>query len=175
MRVRWDVPANLPLYVLESAFCDDVASELGGQYVASPAWQYLGQPVSVHNLGGCLMAESPADGVVDPDGEVFGYPGLHVLDGAILPTATGANPSHTIAAVTERCIERAIRRITRNEEWSAPERAQGRPRRVARGPDHDPSGRDTAAAHSPGGNALHRDHARNLDPGRDERSPGATR
>ena len=44
VRVRWDVPVNLPLYVLESAFCDDVASELGGQYVASPAWQYLGQP-----------------------------------------------------------------------------------------------------------------------------------
>ena len=127
VRVRWDLPVNLPLYVLESAFCDDVASELGGQYVASPAWQYLGQPVSVHNLGGCLMASSPADGVVDPDGEVFGYPGLHVLDGAILPTATGANPSHTIAAVTERCIERAIRRITRNEEWSAPERAQAGP------------------------------------------------
>jgi len=127
VRVRWDVPVNLPLYVLESAFCDDVTSELGGHYVASPAWKYLGQPVSVHNLGGCLMAESPADGVVDPDGEVFGYPGLHVLDGAILPTATGANPSHTIAAVTERCIERAIRRITHNEEWSAPERALAGP------------------------------------------------
>jgi cholesterol oxidase len=127
LRVRWDVPASMPLYALEAAFCNDVASELGGRYVPSPQWEYLRQPVSVHNLGGCLMAASPADGVVDPDGEVFGYPGLHVLDGAILPMATGANPSHTIAAVTERCIERAIRRITGNAQWSAPERAQAGP------------------------------------------------
>src|SRR5258708_14102020 len=73
------------------------------------------------------MGESPEQGVVDPDGEVFGYPGLHVLDGAILPSATGANPSHTIAAVAERCIERAIRRITGNQEWSAPERPDAHP------------------------------------------------
>src|SRR5258708_22111950 len=73
------------------------------------------------------MGESPGDAVVDPDGEVFGYPGLHVLDGAILPSATGATPSHTIAAVVERCIERAIRRITGNQEWSAPERADAHP------------------------------------------------
>lgn len=128
--VHWDIPTNLPLYVQESAFCNDVAVALGGRYIANPAWTYLRQPVSVHNLGGCPMGESPGDGVVDPDGEVFGYPGLHVLDGAIMPSATGANPSHTIAAVAERCIERAIRRITRNQEWLAPERADVHPIRL---------------------------------------------
>jgi len=128
--VHWDIPSNLPLYVQESAFCNDVAGALGGRYAANPAWTYLRQPVSVHNLGGCTMGQSPEQGVVDPDGEVFGHPGLHVLDGAILPSATGANPSHTIAAVAERCIERAIRRITGNREWSAPERADAHPIRL---------------------------------------------
>lgn len=128
--VRWDIPSNLPLYVQESAFCKDVAVAPGGRYMANPAWTYLRQPVSVHNLGGCPMGQSPQEAVVDSDGEVFGYPGLHVLDGAILPSATGANPSHAIAAVAERCIERTIRRITGNQEWSAPERADAGPIRL---------------------------------------------
>jgi cholesterol oxidase len=55
------------------------------------------------------MADSPADGVVDQYGRVFGYEdGLRVLDGAIVPTAIGVNPSKTIAAVAERGIEQLI-------------------------------------------------------------------
>jgi cholesterol oxidase len=123
LHVRWDTPANLPLYAAEAAACGEVAAELGGRLTLPAPWRYLGQPISVHNLGGCRMADDPARGVVDADGRVFGYPGLYVLDGAILPTATGANPSATIAAVAERCIERAIRRMTGDERWKAPEAA----------------------------------------------------
>jgi cholesterol oxidase len=62
-----------------------------------------------HPLGGCAMADSPADGVVDHYGRVFGYEdGLRVLDGAIVPTAIGVNPSKTIAALAERAIEQLI-------------------------------------------------------------------
>jgi cholesterol oxidase len=121
LHVRWDTPANLPLYAAEAAACGEVAAELGGRLTLPAPWRYLGQPVSVHNLGGCRMAEGPARGVVDADGRVFGYPDLHVLDGAILPTATGANPSATIAAVAERCVEQAIRRMSGDEAWTAPE------------------------------------------------------
>ena len=45
------------------------------------------------------MADDVTRGVTDGQGQVHGYPGLYVLDGAILPAATGVNPSHTIAAV----------------------------------------------------------------------------
>jgi cholesterol oxidase len=40
--------------------------------------------------------------VVDHRGAVFGYPGLYVIDGAIVPEALGVNPSRTIAALAER-------------------------------------------------------------------------
>jgi cholesterol oxidase len=48
------------------------------------------------------MARTPALGVVDHRGEVFGYRNLFVSDGAIIPTALGVNPSRTIGALAER-------------------------------------------------------------------------
>jgi cholesterol oxidase len=58
--------------------------------------------VTLHPLGGCRMGATAETGVVDHLGQVFGYPRLYVADGAIAPTATGRNPSHTIAAMAER-------------------------------------------------------------------------
>jgi cholesterol oxidase len=68
-------------------------------------WGPLGTYITVHPLGGCPMADSPADGVVDSFGAVHNYGdkyGLFVLDGSIFPTASGVNPSMTIAALAER-------------------------------------------------------------------------
>ncbi len=48
------------------------------------------------------MGASPDTGVVDHLGRVMGYPNLIVADGAIVPTPTVRNPSHTIAALAER-------------------------------------------------------------------------
>jgi cholesterol oxidase len=60
-------------------------------------------------------------GVANACGEVFGYPGVFVLDGAAIPVAIGANPSHTITAIAERNIEAAIRRIINDPTWHPPE------------------------------------------------------
>jgi len=60
------------------------------------------QLVTPHPLGGCNIGTTRANGVVDHRGEVFGYPGLFVADGAIVPRAIGLNPSKTIAALAER-------------------------------------------------------------------------
>jgi enediyne biosynthesis protein E9 len=61
-----------------------------------------------HPLGGCRMAESPDLGVTDDRGAVYGYEGLYCIDGSIVPTSLGVNPSLTIAAVSERCAERLV-------------------------------------------------------------------
>ena len=65
----------------------------------------LGKFITVHPLGGCPMSDDPARGVTDHQGRVHGYDGLYVLDGSIVPTALGVNPSKTIAALAERGVE----------------------------------------------------------------------
>jgi cholesterol oxidase len=127
LHVTWDTTRNDPLYEAERAVSGQVVRALGGRPFGTPTWRLFRQPVTVHNLGGARMAADPGTGVVDPEGQVFGHPGLYVLDGAALPGATGANPSSTIAAVAERCVELAVRRITGRSGWVAPERAQAVP------------------------------------------------
>src|SRR4030095_7865381 len=94
-----------------------------------------GPLLTVHPLGGCPMGDTPFDeqaegedkgvlrtrGVVNHIGQVFnGAPRPHeealfrnllVLDGSIVPTSLGINPSLTIAALSHRAVE-AVR-----EEW----------------------------------------------------------
>jgi cholesterol oxidase len=124
LRIHWETCTNMGLYSAEERFSQDIAKALRGTFGSNPFWKLLKQPVSVHNLGGCAMADDPSGGVVDEHGEVFGYPNLFVMDGSALPAATGVNPSHTIAAVTERNIERYIRKRLKDELWHAPERAR---------------------------------------------------
>ena len=61
----------------------------------------LDAPTTAHILGGCVMAEKPEDGVVDQSGSVFGYPGLYVADGSVVPVNLNANPALTITALAE--------------------------------------------------------------------------
>lgn len=77
----------------------------GGQATMSPTLKYLGMSNTVHPLGGCAMHADPDRGVVDHRGQVHGYRNLFVLDGAIVPTPLGRNPSLTIAALAERGTE----------------------------------------------------------------------
>ena len=53
--------------------------------------------------------DSDKEGVTSADrksfGEVFGYLNLYVADGAIVPTAVGANPTATISALSEIVAE----------------------------------------------------------------------
>lgn len=65
---------------------------------------------TTHHTGSCRMGESPADGVVDPDGEVFGYPGLFVTGGAAIPSSLAVNTSLTILANAERIAARILER-----------------------------------------------------------------
>ena len=74
----------------------------GGRPGSDLGWRLFRSLLTLHPLGGCRMAATPQAGVVDHLGQVFGYPNLFVVDGAIVPVAIGRNPSHTIAALAER-------------------------------------------------------------------------
>ena len=64
-----------------------------GRLVAfNPRWQRLRHPGSCTTWA-AVTADDAGNGVTDAGGEVFGYPGLYVLDGGALPAATGVNPS----------------------------------------------------------------------------------
>jgi cholesterol oxidase len=65
--------------------------------------------VSAHPLGGAVLGKA-----THLDGRVKHYPGLYVVDGALIEGTTGlANPSFTIAALAERCMERILPRLGR--------------------------------------------------------------
>ena len=61
-------------------------------------------PLTAHFLGGAVIADSPDRGVVDPYHRVWGYPGLHVVDGTAISANLGVNPSLTITAQAERAM-----------------------------------------------------------------------
>jgi choline dehydrogenase-like flavoprotein len=68
----------------------------------------LSGQTSAHLLSACRMAERAEDGVVDPDGEVFGHENLYVCDASVVPYALGVNPALTISAIAERVSERIV-------------------------------------------------------------------
>ncbi|MGW8392442.1 GMC oxidoreductase [Pseudoduganella sp. HUAS MS19] len=82
-----------------------LTEKTGGRVYIPQTWTFLRNLITPHPLGGCNMGLTPANGVVDARGRVFGYSGLYVMDGAIIPRAIGLNPSRTIAALAERNIQ----------------------------------------------------------------------
>ena len=61
---------------------------------------------TAHILGGCHMGNSKDNGVIDTNHEVFGYPGLYIMDGSSISANVGVNPSLTICALAERAVKR---------------------------------------------------------------------
>jgi choline dehydrogenase-like flavoprotein len=109
---------------------------VGGTVLTNPVWQPFpdalaraltdlrrGPSVTVHPLGGCCIGETPTQGVVNPIGQVWRGPpaefarphdrplhdDLAVLDGSIVPTSLGINPSLTIAALAELAVPELAR------------------------------------------------------------------
>ena len=67
---------------------------------------------TAHILGGAVIASDPSQGVCDPQGRVFGYEGLWVVDGAAVPVNLGVNPSLTITALAEHAMAAVPAKVT---------------------------------------------------------------
>jgi cholesterol oxidase len=61
-------------------------------------------PFTAHFVGGCVIGDSTATGVIDPYHRVYNYPSMHIVDGASVTANLGVNPSLTITAQAERAF-----------------------------------------------------------------------
>ena len=80
-----------------------LADKIGGDPGGSIA-EIVNIPMTAHFLGGCAIGETAEQGVVDAYHRVYGYDGLHVVDGSAISANLGVNPSLTITAQAERAL-----------------------------------------------------------------------
>lgn len=111
LALDWPYRDNMKLYDAILAMAKDFGRTIGARLVvALPNWWWPARHnVTVHALGGCILADDASQGVTSGAaqtlGQVFGYQGLYVADGSIVPTAVGANPTATITALSEMVAE----------------------------------------------------------------------
>ncbi|MBA4854696.1 GMC family oxidoreductase [Nocardia farcinica] len=110
-----------------------VADKIDG--IAGAGWSALFDiPMTGHFIGGCVIGDSPDTGVVDPYHRMYGYRGLHVIDGSTISANLGVNPSLTITAQAERAVA-----LWPNKGEADPRPEPGQPyRRIAPVPPRNP-------------------------------------
>jgi len=95
----------LPTYIpIANDVAKRVAKEMDGFARSSLSEVFLAAPVTAHILGGCAMAASADEGVVDQRHRVFGYQNLSVCDATVIPANLGVNPALSILAFSERAL-----------------------------------------------------------------------
>ncbi len=113
LRIDWPDVGEQPNFKIGNERLERATAALGGIYVPNPLWTDLFRHslISVHPLGGCVMGEDAAHGVVNHKGQVFSgnggtavYANLYVTDGAVVPTSLAVNPLLTITALSERAM-----------------------------------------------------------------------
>lgn len=108
LELKWSVRRSLPMFRRMLEHMRSLSECSGGRLMNSFLWQTpvtrlpLSKTLTAHPLGGCALSDTPLKGVTNDRGEVWGYKGLYVADGALMPAAIGVNPSATISAVAER-------------------------------------------------------------------------
>ncbi len=60
--------------------------------------------MTAHILGGCAIGSDSNQGVIDGQNRVYGYEGMYVVDGSMIPANLGVNPSLTITAMAEHAM-----------------------------------------------------------------------
>jgi cholesterol oxidase len=96
---------RIPTFIPQAnEFARKVAQAIGGTPMSMVTEILFDVPGTAHILGGCAMAASAEQGVVDSRNRLFGYRNLYVCDGSVIAANLGVNPSLTICALTERAM-----------------------------------------------------------------------
>jgi cholesterol oxidase len=92
-------PPSVHIPVVEE-FVDRLAKNLDSREGALLT-EVINRNASAHFVGGIPIGDSSESGAIDPYQRVFGQPGLHVMDGSVMPANPGVNPSLMITALAE--------------------------------------------------------------------------
>ncbi len=95
-------PPSVHIPVVEE-FADRLAKKMDS-HEGALLFEVINRTASAHFTGGIPIGDSSKSGAVDPYQRVFGQPGLHVIDGSVMPANTGVNPSLMITALAERAM-----------------------------------------------------------------------
>jgi cholesterol oxidase len=96
---------KVPTYIPQAnEFAKKFAQVGGGTALSTLPEILFDVPGTAHCIGGCVIADSPARGVVDHQHRVFGYKNMYICDGSVIAANLGVNPSLTITALTERAM-----------------------------------------------------------------------
>ena len=83
-----------------------VRTEADLKKLKQQAYGQLKHPIfTAHQMGGCAMGADRRTSVVNQQHGVHGVAGLFVVDGSVLPTALGVNPSQTIYGLAGRAAQ----------------------------------------------------------------------
>ena len=94
-----------PTYIPEANNAARIAADvMDGDAMGSINEVLFDTPTTAHILGGATIGPDQGSGVVDQYHRVFGYDGLHVIDGSAIGANLGVNPSLTITAMAERAM-----------------------------------------------------------------------
>jgi cholesterol oxidase len=111
LRISWPGVGERASIARDNEQLAAASEALGGVYIKNPMWNAMlhHNLVTVHPLGGCVMADDASAGVVDHQGRAFNdttgtgvHDGLYICDGSIVPRSLGVNPLLTISALSER-------------------------------------------------------------------------
>jgi cholesterol oxidase len=94
-----------PTYIpIANEFARRMAKKLDAVPIASVTEVLADIPITAHILGGSIIGTGTESGVVDSRHRAFGYDGLLVCDGSVIPANLGANPALSITAFAERAL-----------------------------------------------------------------------
>jgi len=95
-------PPSVHIPIVEE-FADRLARKMDSREGAL-VFEPVNRTATAHFTGGIPLGDSSKSGAVDAYQRVFGQPGLHVMDGSVMPANPGVNPSLTITALAERAM-----------------------------------------------------------------------
>jgi cholesterol oxidase len=107
LQLDWEIDGSDEYFSRVKSAMNRMADGIDARFSTNPTY-LLRRLITVHPLGGCPMGRTAEEGVVDSFGKVFGYPGLYISDGSVLPGPVGANPSLTIAALADRMVDHML-------------------------------------------------------------------